>query len=382
MSRVARALLLAVAILLLTLAACTGDAVKAAPTDAVADESADTNAETADVPVSGDPDSADPGRAEDATADEGDHEGPVDAPGDAGKLPPPKLPPFVAGPPAELYDCSAEGEPPGRLSPIPLGCVLDPECTGRMVVAHRGAGGQAGVIAPENSLAAIRAALHMGVDGVELDVRLTSDEVIVLMHDSSLLRTTGHTAKVDELSAAEVTALTLLPPPNRDALGDYSCERVPTLAEAFELTRDRLFIDLDTQTSRIDLVVAEIAKAGLYDQVFVSVADAARAVEAREIDPKVRVQIRPDTVEEYEEARARFDRMPEIIEVPSSLVVDIAARVRADGGMPFADVFFEDASAYATRSGQVYLEIYEAGAGVLQTELPPQVLKALGRWGW
>ena len=157
---------------------------------------------------------------------------------------------------------------------------------------------------------------------------------------------------------------------------------VPSLAAAFELTRDRLFVDLDTKTERIDLVVAAIAAADLYDQVFVSVSNVARAVEARQIDSKIRVQIRPDTIEEYEEAIALFERMPEVIEVPSSLVVDIAARVRRDGGMPFADVFVEDAVAYLNRSGDLYLDLYEEGAGVLQTELPPQVLKALGRWRW
>jgi glycerophosphoryl diester phosphodiesterase len=345
-------------------------------------EDASSPAAVADSAAQVDLGQPDLGAAEDAATEPGEDEGPGDVAADPGKLPPPRLPPFVPGPPAELYDCTATNKPPGRLSTIPLGCVLDPECTERMVVAHRGAGGQAGVIAPENSLSAIRAALHMGVDGVELDVRHTKDEVLVLMHDSSLERTTGNTAKVGEMSAAEVTAIPLLPPPNEDAPGDFSCERVPTLADAFELTRDRLFIDLDTKTSRIDLVVAAIAGADLYDQVFISVSDVARAVEAREIDPKIRVQIRPDTILEYEQARALFGRMPEIIEVPSALVADIAARVRQEGGMPFADVFVEDAAAYLKRSGDLYLDLYEEGAGVLQTELPPQVLKALGRWNF
>jgi len=356
----------------------------------------DGNGAALDVPPSGDPGAADTALADlgsidgdpaaEARESEGADPGSVDASADEGTdegpLPPPPLPPFVPGPPAELYDCTASGDPPGRLSPVPLGCVLDPSCTERMVVAHRGAGGQAGVIAPENSLASIRAALHMGVDGVELDVRHTSDDGLVVMHDSSLERTTGDTKKVDSMTLAEVTALPLLPPPNEDAPGDFSCERVPSLAAAFELTRDRLFVDLDTKTERIDLVVAAIAAADLYDQVFVSVSNVARAVEARQIDSKIRVQIRPDTIEEYEEAIALFERMPEVIEVPSSLVVDIAARVRRDGGMPFADVFVEDAVAYLNRSGDLYLDLYEEGAGVLQTELPPQVLKALGRWRW
>lgn len=56
-----------------------------------------------------------------------------------------------------------------------------------LVIAHRGASG----VAPENTLAAFRAALAMGVDGVELDYRHSADGVPVVIHDATLDRTTN-----------------------------------------------------------------------------------------------------------------------------------------------------------------------------------------------
>ncbi|TML76913.1 MAG: glycerophosphodiester phosphodiesterase, partial [Actinobacteria bacterium] len=50
------------------------------------------------------------------------------------------------------------------------------------VIAHRGASARA----PENTLTAFRAALEAGADGVELDARLTADDVVVVLHDDDV----------------------------------------------------------------------------------------------------------------------------------------------------------------------------------------------------
>ncbi len=60
------------------------------------------------------------------------------------------------------------------------------------VVAHRGAS----AYAPENTLTAFDLALAMGADAIELDLRLTADGDLVVLHDPTLLRTTGHTGSI------------------------------------------------------------------------------------------------------------------------------------------------------------------------------------------
>jgi glycerophosphoryl diester phosphodiesterase len=70
----------------------------------------------------------------------------------------------------------------------------------RPVIAHRGASGYA----PENTIAAFELAAKQGADAFELDVRLTSDAVPVVIHDQSLERTTGLKAKVSALTLAQL----------------------------------------------------------------------------------------------------------------------------------------------------------------------------------
>ena len=90
------------------------------------------------------------------------------------------------------------------------------------VIGHRGGA----ALAPENTLAAIRAGLDSGADGVEIDVRLTRDGVAVLSHDPDVARTTSGTGRVGDLSSREVQAL-----------------GIPTLDEALAVVpTDRLLI--------------------------------------------------------------------------------------------------------------------------------------------
>ncbi|MFI2102807.1 glycerophosphodiester phosphodiesterase family protein [Isoptericola sp. NPDC019693] len=109
-----------------------------------------------------------------------------------------------------------------------------------LTAAHRGQWRDA----PENSLPAIEAAFDDGAEIVELDVRLTSDGVPVLMHDETVDRTTNGTGKVSSFTLAEIQQLRL-----KEHLGGAQTaltdERVPTLAEAMEVAADRGLVNLD-----------------------------------------------------------------------------------------------------------------------------------------
>jgi len=69
-----------------------------------------------------------------------------------------------------------------------------------LVIAHRGARSEA----PENSMDAFEKAIVLGADGIELDVRTSSDGVAMVMHDPSLNRTTGVKAKVSQTTYARL----------------------------------------------------------------------------------------------------------------------------------------------------------------------------------
>lgn len=95
------------------------------------------------------------------------------------------------------------GAAPARVSATELmGDARAPDQSA-FVVSHRGGG----ALAPENTLAAVSAALEAGFDYIEVDIALTSDRVPVLMHDKKVDRTTNGSGRLSELTLAEVKSL-------------------------------------------------------------------------------------------------------------------------------------------------------------------------------
>jgi len=110
-----------------------------------------------------------------------------------------------------------------------------------LVIGHRGASGYA----PENTLAAFDRALDLGADGVETDVRLTRDGVLVLLHDDTVDRTTDGRGHIADLTWSEVQKL--------DAGGwygeTYAGQRVPRLEELLDRYAGRLQLVLEIKAA-------------------------------------------------------------------------------------------------------------------------------------
>lgn len=81
--------------------------------------------------------------------------------------------------------------------------VFKQESSRPLVIAHRGGAG----LAPENTLYAFERAAGLGVDVIELDVRSTSDGVLVVIHDSTVERTTDGKGRVGEMTLDELKKL-------------------------------------------------------------------------------------------------------------------------------------------------------------------------------
>lgn len=100
------------------------------------------------------------------------------------------------------------------------------------IVGHRGAMGHA----PENTLASFSRALEMGVDAIELDVHLSQDGEVVVIHDEQLERTTNGRGLVRDHTLVSLKSLDAGVSSGRDFQG----ETIPTLEEVFELLADRV----------------------------------------------------------------------------------------------------------------------------------------------
>ena len=95
-----------------------------------------------------------------------------------------------------------------------------------LIIAHRGDL----CAAPENTLAAFQRARDAGADGVELDVRLTRDDQLVVFHDRGLERTSNGRGPVDHLTLKEIRSLDV-----GSWFGPaFKGEGAPTLDEVFE----------------------------------------------------------------------------------------------------------------------------------------------------
>jgi glycerophosphoryl diester phosphodiesterase len=149
-------------------------------------------------------------------------------------------------------------------------------------VAHRGASGAA----PENTIPAYRAALRAGVTRLDLDVRFTRSGVPVVMHDSTVDRTTDGTGRVSGMSLAELRSL--------DAGSWFAPEftgvKVPTLRQALSFGRARgasfqLELKGRPTTQQLDNFLNRVRELDMLSQVRVITFDEATIGQVRAMEP-------------------------------------------------------------------------------------------------
>lgn len=143
----------------------------------------------------------------------------------------------VQMPAGSLAGFGALGELYRQQQPIPL---RQPRFASH-IIAHRGYSG----LYPENTLSAIRAAVDAGADMVEIDVQLTKDNVLVVMHDSSVYRTTNGSGLVKDLTLEQIRALDA-----GSKFGpQFAGERVPTLEEALDAVHGKAMLNIEVKNA-------------------------------------------------------------------------------------------------------------------------------------
>lgn len=137
-----------------------------------------------------------------------------------------------------------------------------------MVVAHRAGGLQAGKKRfPENSLAALEAAIALGAEMVEVDVQKSKDGEYVVLHDTWLDRTTTCRGMLVEKTLAELKACRLVV----EGRAMATAESVPTLREFLAAARDRILVNIDNKLAFPELsgMVALARELGMAGQVVI-----------------------------------------------------------------------------------------------------------------
>ena len=111
-----------------------------------------------------------------------------------------------------------------------------------IIIGHRGAGGEA----PENTLAAIKRGIDVGVDRIEIDVRLTADKKVVVIHDRSLRRINGSIRRIKNLTYNQLKEVDF----GSHFSSHFSNERIPLLEEVIETTKGKSTLLIELKNRR------------------------------------------------------------------------------------------------------------------------------------
>ena len=156
--------------------------------------------------------------------------------------------------------------------------------TSVQITAHRGSS----AVAPENTLSALRQAMQDGADFSEIDVQTTRDGVVVLLHDRDLMRMAGDPRPLESLTLAELRAIQV-----GGSFGEaFRGETVPTLAEALDLVRDRMGLNVELKYNRPDptlapRVIEVLREKDMVDRCVVTSLDLEALRQAEALEPRL-----------------------------------------------------------------------------------------------
>ena len=154
------------------------------------------------------------------------------------------------------------------------------------ITAHRGDSTHA----PENSLAAFRAAIAAHADFSELDVQRTRDGAVVVLHDGDLMRMAGDPRKISALTRQDLETIDI----GRKYGPAFVGEHVPTLAAVIATVRGRMKLNVELKYNAPDpqlaaAVLDVLRHEQFLDQVVITSLDAAALRQVHAIEPRVRI---------------------------------------------------------------------------------------------
>lgn len=180
-------------------------------------------------------------------------------------------------------------------------CIRNPRCNQLFVVPHRARGFEE----PENSLAALKKTVEAGTAVIEIDLRVSSDGELFLLHDERLDRTASKRGRLNTRSSEELGKILL-----------SSGESLPRFEDAYAITRGKSVLVLDFKENVVEAVARWIAQNGSFDDAIFFVntrEEMAAAARAKRKYPALLVMARAAGLQEIEYVERLFETFPEII---------------------------------------------------------------------
>jgi len=243
-----------------------------------------------------------------------------------------------------------------------------------LVAAHR----SAHLVHPENSLAAIRNAIEIGADIIELDVRKTKDGVYVLLHDEKIDRTTGVKGEVSNYTYDQLNAMPLL------QNGQPTHERIPTFESALRAAKGHIMVDIDFKLDSTEdaiNVCKLIREAGMQKQVLFFVYDYHYTSTVDSIDNSIAVMPRAYNKEDVLDILKNY-KVPVVHVDPNFYNDTLMSQIRSHNVRVWINALgkFDDLEKTQKNSGYDSLLNMKA-VNVIQTDYPANLLQYLQERG-
>jgi len=148
------------------------------------------------------------------------------------------------------------------------------------VIAHRGGAR----LSPENTLPAIKKSIDIKADMVEIDVRFTKDKQVVVIHDSTVDRTTNGHGSVSNMTLAQIKSL--------DAGSwfgnEYKNIRIPTLEEVLVLCKNKIKVNIEIKDdSAIAPTIELVKKYNMIENIYILSFDPTDLKKVKKLEPKI-----------------------------------------------------------------------------------------------
>lgn len=228
---------------------------------------------------------------------------------------------------------------------------------------------------PENSLKAIQESIRLGVDIIEIDVKVSKDGIPFLMHDGKLDRTTTGKGDPEQFTWAELQQFFIVDKGKRTSL------KIPTLEEALELADGKILVDLDLKTDRIDKVIQIVKKTETKDIVFFFDSDYEILLKVRAADKDFMIMPRAYSIAQVDSAIMLFD--PPVIHIDNTFYTPECVRlIKSSYARIWINALGEqDNDIREGKEKRALKKLLSLGANIVQTDEPELLLRALEKEG-
>ena len=231
-----------------------------------------------------------------------------------------------------------------------------------LIISHRGANW----LAPQNTLPALLKAEDLKADFVEVDVRTTKDNKLVIMHNSDVDQTTNGKGKIRDMTLEEIKKLDA----GVHSLPKFRGTQVPTFEEDLDAAKGRINIYLDWKDAEPKAIIDALEKADMLDNTVVY-GGPAELLALQRLNKNIHPMPQVDTEQQLDEILKSGLKLDVIAASVPKFDEKIARKAHEHGLKVFVDILGPADSCDGLK------KTMEQGADGVQTDRPDMIMKCL-----